>query len=451
MKAIIAVLKQMAKAIPAAAVLLALLILTSCSGSASDAEPTPTPLPTLVVAEKPTYVVQRGTVTKSLEFTGRVGPVKQQDLFFRTDGFVRNVNIVRNSQVKSGDLLADLEIGDLENQLAEAQLKLKEAERTSSTALADAETELKKAQLQLQKKLSEDVNATVVAKQIALENAQDARKYAYDEYDKAIHRPWDPDEVTERYHKNFVEADRSLTVAQAEYEQALASQKTYAYDVALLRQDVAQADRKVTQVKAEGGTPLAVEQAKLDVKKIADQIAAASITAPFDGEVLALNISPGDSVEAFKTAIVAGDPGALEITADLEASDVAELSVEMPAAIRMRNRPEQGLIGSVRQLPFIGGSDSTNNDTDKAVHVALQDKDVKLDLGELATVNITLEKIDNALWLPPAAIRTFQGRDFVVIQDGSAQRRVDVKLGIKGEDRVEVLEGIQDGQVVVGQ
>ena len=204
------------------------------------------------------------------------------------------------------------------------------------------------------------------------------------------------------------------------------------------------------QIKEEGGTPLAVEQAQLDVKKIADKIAAASISAPLDGEVLALNIVPGNSIEAFKTAIVVGDPGALEITADLDASDVAELSVQMPASIRLRNRPEQDLSGFVRQLPFIGGSDAANTD-DKAVHVALQDKNIALELGELATVLITLEQKDNALWLPPAAIRTFQGRDFVVIQEGEAQRRVDVKLGIKGEDRVEVLEGVQEGQVVVGQ
>jgi len=445
------VLKRITKAISVAVVFSALFILTACSGGASDAEPTPTPLPTPVVAEKPTYIVQRGPVTKSLEFTGRVEPVKQQDLFFRADGFVRSVNVERNAQVKTGDLLADLEIGDLENQLAEAQLKLKEAERTSNTSLADTETDLAKARLQLQKKQAEDVNAAVVAKKVALENAQDMRKFAYDEYDKAKNRPWDPDEVTDRYKKNFVEADRNLTVAQAEYEQALASQKTYAYDIALLKQDVTQAERKVAQIKEEGGTPLAVEQAKLDVKKIADKIAAASISAPFEGEVLALNIVPGNSIEAFKTAVVMGDPSALEIAADLEASDVAELSVEMPATIRMRNRPEQDLIGSVRQLPFIGGSDAANNDNDKAVHVALQDKNVKLELGELAAVIIVLEQKDTALWLPPAAIRTFQGRDFVVIQDGAAQRRVDVKLGIKGEDRVEVVEGVQEGQVVVGQ
>lgn len=429
-----------------------LLLLAACGANNSSTEPEPTPLPTPVVAEKPTYTVQRGPVTKSLEYTGRVAPVNQQDLFFRTDGFVRNVKIQRNDQVKAGDLLADLEIGDLENQLAEAKLNLTKAERESGTAVDDAQAALDKAKLELQKKQAEDINAVVVAKQIALANAQDARKYAYDEYDKPIHRPWEDDDVTDRYKKNFTEADRALTVAQAEYDQALASQKTYAYDVQLLKLEVTQAQRKLDQLKREGGTSLSVEQAKLDVKKIEDKIAAASVIAPFDGEVLALNVRPGNSVEAFKTIAVVGEPSALELAADLEASDVAELSVDMPAIVRLRNRPGEDLKAYVRLLPFIGGTDTnTTGNNDKAVHVALKDANVKLEPGELATVSITLEQKDDALWLPPAAIRTFQGRDFVVIQDGSSQRRVDVKLGIKGKDRVEVLEGVQEGQIVVGQ
>jgi multidrug efflux pump subunit AcrA (membrane-fusion protein) len=429
-----------------------LLLLAACGANNSSTGPEPTPLPTPVVAEKPTYTVQRGPVTKSLEFTGRVAPVHQQDLFFRTDGFVRTVKVQRNDQVKAGDLLGDLEIGDLENQLAEAKLSLTKAERESGTAVDDAQAALDKAKLELQKKQAEDINAVVVAKQIALANAQDARKYAYDEYDKAIHRPWEDDDVTDRYKKNFTEAERALTVAQAEYDQALASQKTYAYDVQLLRLEVTQAQRKLDQLKREGGTSLDVEQAKLDVKKIEDKIAAASVIAPFDGEVLALNIRSGNSVEAFKTVAVVGDPSGLELTADLEASDVAELSVDMPAIVRLRNRPGEDLKAYVRLLPFIGGTDTnTTGNDDKAVHVALKDANVKLEPGELATVIITLEQKDDALWLPPAAIRTFQGRDFVVIQDGASQRRVDVKLGIKGKDRVEVLEGVQEGQIVVGQ
>ena len=59
-----------------------------------------------------------------------------------------------------------------------------------------------------------------------------------------------------------------------------------------------------------------MEQAKLEVKKIADKIAAATVNAPFDGKVLSLNIRPGNSVEAFKTIAVVGDPKALELTAE---------------------------------------------------------------------------------------------------------------------------------------
>ena len=54
-----------------------------------------------------------------------------------------------------------------------------------------------------------------------------------------------------------------------------------------------------------------------------------------------------------------------------------------------------------------------------------------VELGELATVIISLEQKENVLWLPPEAVRSFQGRDFVVIQDGDVQRRVVVRLGLE--------------------
>jgi multidrug efflux pump subunit AcrA (membrane-fusion protein) len=64
---------------------------------------------------------------------------------------------------------------------------------------------------------------------------------------------------------------------------------------------------------------------------------------------------------------------------------------------------------------------------------------------------VVLERKDDVLWLPPQAIRTFEGRRFVVVQEGDAQIRVDVKVGIESEDRVEIEEGLSEGQVVIGQ
>jgi len=37
----------------------------------------------------------------------------------------------------------------------------------------------------------------------------------------------------------------------------------------------------------------------------------------------------------------------------------------------------------------------------------------------------------------------------VVVQDGEVQRRVDVTTGIESTDRVEIEEGLSEGQIVI--
>jgi hypothetical protein len=55
---------------------------------------------------------------------------------------------------------------------------------------------------------------------------------------------------------------------------------------------------------------------------------------------------------------------------------------------------------------------------------------MKVTVGNLASVVITLKRQKDALWLPPKAVRSFEGRRFVVIKDGTHQRRQDVRIGI---------------------
>ena len=74
-----------------AALLVTVIAMTGCSRGASREEATPTPVPTPIVPTKPTYVVQRGEVVKTLEFSGRVSPVVEEELFFRTGGYVAHV------------------------------------------------------------------------------------------------------------------------------------------------------------------------------------------------------------------------------------------------------------------------------------------------------------------------------------------------------------------------
>jgi multidrug efflux pump subunit AcrA (membrane-fusion protein) len=53
------------------------------------------------------------------------------------------------------------------------------------------------------------------------------------------------------------------------------------------------------------------------------------------------------------------------------------------------------------------------------------------------------------LWLPPSVIRTFQSRTFVVLDTPDGPRTVDVQLGLQTDERVEIVSGVNEGDVVI--
>ena len=96
-----------------------------------------------------------------------------------------------------------------------------------------------------------------------------------------------------------------------------------------------------------------------------------------------------------------------------------------------------------------GGSIEDPAGIDNSTRISLEADAGGLKLGDLVRVTIVLEGKDDVLWLPLDAIRTLQDREFVTVQESGRQRRVDVQLGIEGPDRVEILKGLEEGQVVV--
>jgi RND family efflux transporter MFP subunit len=199
-----------------------------------------------------------------------------------------------------------------------------------------------------------------------------------------------------------------------------------------------------------------VERASLYVQKLEAAIADAQIIAPFDGQVLSISLSEGRPVDAFKPVATVADPGALEVSADLVSTQLQDLAEGMSVTVVLVSRPGQEIKGAVRKLPYpygSGGGSTKIEEEDKSTRVTLEANAIGagFEMGDLARVTVLLERKDNVLWLPPQAVRTFEGRKFVVVQDGEAQRRVDVKVGIEGEDRVEIKEGLTVGQVVIGQ
>jgi multidrug efflux pump subunit AcrA (membrane-fusion protein) len=171
--------------------------------------------------------------------------------------------------------------------------------------------------------------------------------------------------------------------------------------------------------------------------------------------LLSLSLSPGQAVTGYQPVASVADASTLEISADLLSNQLELLAEEMPVTFVFSSRPGQTYHGVIRRLPYpygSGGSGQTIEEKDKSTRISIDEtlEEGDYELGDLVRVTAEVERAENVLWLPPQAIRNFNGRLFTVVQDGDVQRRVDVRIGVEAEDRVELREGVEEGQTVVG-
>ena len=174
-----------------------LVLLTACDAPTvfTPLPPTPTPLERTRVQEtRPTTEVTRGTLVEAITNLGRVTAARESQLFFKNDGRLRSVNVKSGRTVKQGDVLAELETGDLQLRIAKARVNFEQAEvrlqarlaqepqldtRVEEEAVLQAELGVKQAELALEQLLSvgptasaiKSAEASIVSAQAAIDRA----------------------------------------------------------------------------------------------------------------------------------------------------------------------------------------------------------------------------------------------------------------------------------------
>lgn len=130
------------------------------------------PTPTLIEAprsqlQRPMVAVERGTLEEAVRMTGRVEADERSDLFFKAPGRVKVVNVRQGDAISSGEILAELETGGLESQLADAEKTLETAELRFKAADSGVAEEVQSA-----KETVQIAGFDVIAKELALENSK---------------------------------------------------------------------------------------------------------------------------------------------------------------------------------------------------------------------------------------------------------------------------------------
>ncbi len=366
-----------------------LWILQGCVSQATfgDAivEGEPSPFPTSVVPTRPIYDVERGNIINQSTYSGRISAINSAPLQFSIDGRILESYFSTGEDVVAGDILAQLDTAVLENQLLDAEEEL---------AIAQALLDSAESQIDFARRRSE---LEIELAQLFLDSA--------------------------------ILNEDTLLIRQREIE------------LELEQLNLDQLDSGVDPALS-----FDVIRAQEEVDAINEQISQATLLAPMDGRLIVFPVSNGDSITAFEQIGTVADISQLEVTDSIDDDGLSELSEMMPAVLQRSNAPDRTYDAIITNLPPPFGTGS-----DEQVHVQFVVAEEASDfaLGDRMTFTVTIDEREDVLWLPAGAIRQFSGRNFVVVQDNGVERRIDVQLGLEGNDRVEILEGLEEGQRVI--
>ncbi len=92
------------------------------------------------IAQKPEYPVTRGTIEVKASGSGKLLSQQEEDLFFTEDSQrIKEIYVKSGDTVEAGQLIAELDSGDLEAQLRRKEIEVAKAELDMKQILRDAE------------------------------------------------------------------------------------------------------------------------------------------------------------------------------------------------------------------------------------------------------------------------------------------------------------------------
>lgn len=188
-----------------------------------------------------------------------------------------------------------------------------------------------------------------------------------------------------------------------------------------------------------------------------EQVQGGRLLAPFDGVVTYIAGEEGEYFNPMTVSPMAGlpglvglvDPSGIKLDLQVADADVGRLQEGMQARVfvdALGDRiPEGGVVGRVESVGL--AADATSRTF--PVRVGAENPDRAVLAGTHARVRLVLESQADVLHVPEEAVRGGEGASYVMVLDGERARKVEVATGLRGDAGVEIIDGLQGGELVV--
>ena len=355
--------------------------------------------------------VTRGDIAKSVVATGKIQPITKVELKSKASGLVEKLYVDINQHVHKGQVLAQLDQQEILAQVAAQKAQLAAAEANVVT---------------YKENIAEDkVNAA----------APDLPMYK-DTYDRNL-----------AMLKQGIVSQQTLDNAERDYlankNKQQAAQAQIGVDTAKLKQAQSQ-----------------VQQAQASLDQLNEQLSYTTLVSPMDGVVLSRDVEVGDAVSSIlvlgSTATLVmtlGDTTQVYVQGKVDEADIGNVYLGQPSRIRVESFPNRIFNGKVTKIAPLGVE--KDNVTTFEVRVSIDNPSGELKANMTANAEILIKEDKNALSVPAQAVVYDSDKNASVFvpdpKQKDGQRKVPVKAGISNGSRIEILDGLKEGDTVVLQ
>jgi multidrug efflux pump subunit AcrA (membrane-fusion protein) len=352
---------------------------------------------------------QKATVQRVIMADAVLFPLQQAALVPKISAPVKQFYANRGSKVRKGQLLAVLENSDLAAAKEENKGAFEQAEATYVTGTAAG--------------LPEEIQKATSDAQSAKEMF-DAQQKVYDSRQELFKQGAMP-------RKDLDSAGVSLTQARAQYE--LAKRHLDSLNAVVKQQETKGFEGQLSSAR---GKYLGAQA----------QFGYSEIRSPIDGVVTDRPLYPGEMPSAGVPLITVMDLSRVTARAHIPQKDAFLLKVGDPATIDISglDKPTEGKVTLVS--PALDP-----NSTTVEVWVQAKNPDQTLKPGTSVRLSMVAETVPDAVVVPASAVLTAADGSATVMVIGSDQhaRQLAVKVGIRQDENVQILDGLKEGQSVV--
>ena len=373
----------------------------------SESEAEVTPVVSVKVAK-----AERGSIAAEMVAVGTIWPREKADVAAKISAQIKRMPLLKNKVVRAGEVIAELESRDLQTQRAEALAALNEARANERSLVTGT---IPKTNAEDQKALN-DARAKV----------NNARRL----YERR----------RELYAQGGI-SQKDLEAAQLDLTTAEDELRLEEQTVSLRGRSLNPNDRALAAAKT--------AEAQQHLATLDAQLSYATIRSPITGIVTDQFQYEGEFAAAGGKLVTIADTSTVIVKAPFSDTVAAQLKPGDAATVVPTDTSAEEMKGQITLLSR--SSDPTNRTVE--VWVTLANGAGKLRANGAAQVTVMANSKNDAIIVPASAVtleasNADEGTVMIVDAQNVARER-KVTVGVRSGDRIEIREGLQEGDTVV--